>query len=205
MYFLGLGRWEEKGGWPRLPPGMWESLGWRAFPQCGLTFSLFAVESGLWERVWSLSSTWGEERHGKLLGILRTPSSDPDILVSTLQKTILLFIPFTQTCEVLHVMCCADVKRACLNNPGTFLFFFCFYFLFIWIATVKHLKKRFMNCLLVPGAGKKGSVVAQLGRSSLSIVFTPWLRSWRLLCMGIKRGPFVTIISQYSYHGGWGE
>ncbi|KAG8014831.1 hypothetical protein GBF38_003494 [Nibea albiflora] len=44
--------------------------------------SRLRVQSGLWERASSasLSSTWGEERHGKLLGILRTPSSAPDIL-----------------------------------------------------------------------------------------------------------------------------
>ncbi|KAM7419142.1 hypothetical protein PAMA_016320 [Pampus argenteus] len=39
------------------------------------------LHSGLWERVWSLPSTWGKERRGKLLGILRTPSTDPDILL----------------------------------------------------------------------------------------------------------------------------
>lgn len=43
---------------------------------------LFAAQSGLWERVRSLSSTWVEERKRKLLGILRTSSSHPDLLVS---------------------------------------------------------------------------------------------------------------------------
>lgn len=86
----------------------------------------------------SLSSTWGEERPGKLLGILRTPSSDPDLLVST--STLATFVIY---CAFFVKVLQLDLKRACLDCPNTFVLF----------LNSHHKKKK--RCLLMPGAEKK--------------------------------------------------
>lgn len=58
--------------------------------QCGLYLFIlsFAVRSGLWERASDRSFQLGAKKDGKLLGILRTPSADLVIPVSTLSSQI---------------------------------------------------------------------------------------------------------------------